>query len=153
MFLDVLRQFLFMFLTFFSLILSIFGFRLIFVRWKFFIGSDLFVATAACAAADHHLLAGTICCCAATAGHAAAGRHLGAISSAIFWNFSNFLPVKPRREFSRYVFFPVVYSRPYQLYKLILNFIVNKFWGTKWWSVSLGFCFSLSYCFCFVFAL
>ena len=105
MFLDTLRKFIFMFLTIFALILSIFGCILIFVRSKFFAGSDLFMAIAACAAAVRRLLAGTNCCCAATARHAVAGRRLGAISSAIFLNFSNFRPVNPRREIFQGTFF------------------------------------------------
>ena len=59
----------------------------------------------------------------------------------IFFEFS------PRQastlNFSRYVFFLVVHSRPYRLYKLILHFVVNKFRGMKWWTVSLGFCFGI----------
>ena len=99
------------------------------------------MATAACAVAVRHLLAGTICRGAATVGHAAADRHLVTVSSVNFRNFSNFRPVSLDVIFFKVCFFAVVYSRPYRLYKLILHFVVNKFGGMKWWTVSLVFAF------------
>ena len=150
MFLDVFETFYFLNLTIFALFLSIFGFGLILCFAKIFAGSDLSVATAASSAAVRHLNAGNHLWHTATAEQLRRTATWAQFSSAIFRNSSNFRPAQPLREIFQGTFlFSVVYSRPYRLYKLILHFVVNKFGGMKWWTVSLGF----SFCFLFVFAL